>query len=273
MKILVLIKQVPGTTNARMNPDTGIMVRDASDAVINPLDEHALAEAVKIKEALPGTVITALTMGPASAQKALREACARGADKGILLSHRAFGGSDTIATARVLAAAILKTGAFDLILAGEKAVDGETGQTGPMTAAMLNIPAITFARQVKVKDNYINVIRLTEDGEENVEVSLPALVTVVKDINTPPLPSLRRQIIAKKLTFPLWGPKEAGVAEIDVGMKGSPTRVVKVFSPTFARKTTFHRVDSEDAMAAAALRVLNVLSESNLLEKGNEDGR
>lgn len=272
MKIIVLIKQVPSTTNARMDPKTGVMIRDASDTVLNPLDEHAITEAVKIKEKYPGTSVTVLTMGPNSASKVLMEACARGADRGILLSHRAFGGSDTIATSRVLAAAIRKLGAFDLILAGEKATDGETGQTGPMTAALLDIPVLTYVRQLTVKDSHIRAQRLVEEGVEELEASLPALVTVIRDINEPPLPTLRKYVMAKKLTYPVWGPEEIAVEETEIGLKGSPTRVAKVFSPKLARNTTFHRTDTEEKAAGAVHAVVEALKVRDLIKKGENDG-
>lgn len=272
MKIIILIKQVPSTTNARMDPKTGVMIRDASDTVLNPLDEHAITEAVKIKEEHPGASVTALTMGPNSALKVLTEACARGADRGVLLSHRAFGGSDTIATSRVLAAAIRKLGPFDLILAGEKATDGETGQTGPMTAAMLDIPVLTYVRQLSVKDRRISVQRLVEEGIEEIEASLPVLVTVIRDINNPPLPTLRKYVMAKKISFPVWGPEEIEVMENDLGLKGSPTRVAKVFSPKLARNTTFFRADSGEKAADAVNAVVEALKIRDLLKKGEKHG-
>ncbi|MCL6635172.1 MAG: electron transfer flavoprotein subunit beta/FixA family protein [Peptococcaceae bacterium] len=266
MKIVVLIKQVPSTTNARMDPKTGVMIRDASDTVLNPLDEHAVTEAVRIKEKHPGTSVTALTMGPPSALKVLQEACARGVDGGILLSHRAFGGSDTIATSRVLAAAVHKLGDFDLILAGEKATDGETGQTGPMTAALLDIPALTFVRRITIRDNSILVQRLVEEGTEEIEARLPALVTVLKDINDPPLPTLRKYVMAKKLSYPVWGPEEIGLKETETGLKGSPTRVVKVFSPRLSRNTVFYQAGTGEETARAAGAVLEALKARGLLK-------
>ncbi|TYO93899.1 electron transfer flavoprotein subunit beta/FixA family protein [Desulfallas thermosapovorans] len=272
MKIIVLIKQVPGTANTRMDPKTGVMIRDAGETILNPLDEHALAEAVVIKKRNPGAEVIALTMGPPSAQKVLREACARGADKGILLSHKAFGGSDTVATSRVLAAAIGKIGAFDIVLAGEKATDGETGQTGPMTAALLDIPVVTFVHRLEVNDNHINARRILEEGVEEVRVKLPALVTVVKDINNPPLPTLRGYITAKKLSFPVWGPAELGVEENTLGLKGSPTRVVKVFTPKLSRQTTFYTADTEEKMSEAAQTILTALQSRGLMGEGDSYG-
>lgn len=272
MKIIVLIKQVPGTSNVRMDPVTGVMIRDASETVINPLDEHAIAEAVKIKRSIPGASVTALTMGPDSARKILTEACARGVNRGILLSHRAFGGSDTMATARVLAAAISKQGEFDLILAGEKATDGETGQTGPMTATLLDIPVATFVRRLTVSGGQVLAQRLVEDGAEEIEIRLPALITVVRDINNPPLPTLRNYIMAKKLSFPVWGPEDMGVSETGTGLKGSATRVVKVFSPKLSRNTTFLTADNEEKAGLAVHAVLEALKTRDLIRKGDRHG-
>jgi len=268
MNIIVLIKQVPGTTNVRMDPQTGAMIRDPSDTVLNPLDEHAVTEAARIKERHPGTKVTALTMGPASATRVLQEACARGADAGVLLSHKAFAGSDTIVTARVLTAAIRKLGPFDLILAGDKSIDGETGQVGPMTAAQLGIPVVTFVRRLVIEGNLIFAQRLVEEGVEEIEASLPALITVVRDINDPPLPSLRRFVMAKKLSYPAWGPEELEMKAADAGLKASPTRVVKVFSPKFARNATLYKADRDDGMQAAAQAVIGLLKTKDLLKKG-----
>lgn len=272
MKIIVLIKQVPGTANTRMDPETGVMIRDAGETILNPLDEHAVTEAVIIKKKNPGTKVIALTMGPPSARKVLREACARGADQGILLSHKAFGGSDTVATSRVLAAAMHKIGNFQLVLAGEKATDGETGQTGPMTAALLDIPVITFVHRLEVNDKQITARRIVEDGIEEVRADLPALVTVVKDINKPPLPSLRGYVIAKKLSFPVWGPDDLEIEASTLGLKGSPTRVVKVFTPKLSRQTTFYTADNEEKMPGAAGAILKVLENRSLIEKSDNYG-
>ncbi|MCL5057260.1 MAG: electron transfer flavoprotein subunit beta/FixA family protein [Actinobacteria bacterium] len=272
MDIVVLIKQVPSTANTRMDPETGVMIRDASETVLNPLDEHAITEAARIKGRFPGSTVTAITMGPPAARRVLLEACARGADRGILLSHKAFGGSDTLATSRVLAATIRKTGGFDLILAGEKATDGETGQTGPMTAAFLNLPVVTFVNRLDVEGDSIVARRIVEEGEEEVLVRLPALVTVVRDINNPPLPTVRQYVIAKKIIFPVWGPQDIGMEEADAGLKGSATRVAKIFSPRLSRNTTYMEAGNEAKMAAAATAILEVLKGRDLMKKGEGHG-
>ncbi|MCL2336486.1 MAG: electron transfer flavoprotein subunit beta/FixA family protein [Firmicutes bacterium] len=267
MRIIVLIKQVPGTADSRMDPETGVMIRDAGESIMNPLDEHAVSEAVSIKKSHPGTEVVALSMGPPAAEKVLREACARGADRGILLSHKAFGGSDTIATSRVLAAAIRKVGDVDLVLAGEKATDGETGQTGPMTATLLDMPVITFVHRLTVSDKHIIAQRMVEEGVEELQVNLPALVTVVKDINNPPLPTIRGYVLAKKQTFPVWGPADLEIDAGVLGLKGSPTRVVKVFTPKLSRQTVFYTADTEELASAAAAAVLKTIRERGLVKR------
>jgi electron transfer flavoprotein beta subunit len=272
MNIVVLIKQVPSTSNTRMDPVTGVMLRDASETVLNPLDEHAITEAARIKSRFPGSTVTAITMGPPAARRVLLEACARGADRGILLSHKAFGGSDTLATSRVLAATVRKAGPFDLILAGEKATDGETGQTGPMTATFLDLPVVTFVNRLAVEGQDIVVRRVVEEGAEEVRVKLPALVTVVRDINNPPLPTVRQYVIARKIVFPVWGPQDIGVEETGAGLKGSATRVAKIFSPKLSRNTTFVEAQTEEKMAAAAGIILEALKDRDLIKKGDHYG-
>ncbi|MCG8400694.1 MAG: electron transfer flavoprotein subunit beta/FixA family protein [Firmicutes bacterium] len=256
MKIVVLIKQVPGTDNVKMNPETGTMVRTGRDNVINPLDENALEAALRIKARHPGTVITAVSMGPPSARKALKEAVALGADNGVLLSAKAFAGSDTIVTARVLAAAVRKLGEADLILCGERATDGETGQTGPMVAEMLDIPLVSYVKHMDVGEKGVLAERIVEDGFELVEVPFPCLINVVKDINEPGFPSLRGKVRARDVDLPAWGPEELGLTAEETGLTGSPTRVVKIFTPKLSRDTQFYKHDGSGKAIGALLRFL-----------------
>ncbi|HHW44949.1 MAG TPA: electron transfer flavoprotein subunit beta/FixA family protein [Desulfotomaculum sp.] len=241
MRIVVLVKQVPGTDNVKMDPETGTMIRTARGNVINPLDENALEEAMRLKQAMEGVTVTAVSMGPPMAIKAVKEAIAMGADGGVLLSDRALAGSDTIATARALASAIKQLGDVDLILCGERATDGETGQTGPMVASMLDVPVQTYVQKLTVENGSMIVERIVEGGFEKVKVKLPALVTVVKGINQPGFPTLAGKLRAKEVPVPVWGPAELGVAPEEVGLKGSPTRVVKIFSPKLSRETIMHQ--------------------------------
>ncbi|GAB6157162.1 electron transfer flavoprotein subunit beta/FixA family protein [Desulfotomaculum varum] len=243
MNIVVLIKQVPGTDNVKMDPETGVMIRSGKDTIINPLDENALAEAVRIKNYRTDVKLTAISMGPESAMKALKEAVAMGADEAVLLSGRVFAGSDTIATGRALAAAIKKLGQVDLILCGERATDGETGQTGAMIAEFLDIPVQTYVSAIEVKDDCVVVKRTVEGGFEYVEVPFPALITVNKDINEPGFPTLAGKLKAKQVKIPVWGNEELGLDKSLLGLGGSPTRVVKVFSPKLSRNTIMRKAD------------------------------
>jgi electron transfer flavoprotein beta subunit len=262
MKIMVFIKQVPGTDNVKMNPETGTMVRTGSNNVINPLDENALEEALSIKRQVQDAVVTAISMGPLSARKALNEAIALGADAGVLLSSRAFAGSDTIATARVLSAAVRKLGGADLVLCGERATDGETGQTGPMIAEMLGLPVITFVKRIQMNGDRAVVERMVENGFERVEVPFPFLATVIKDINEPSFPTLAGKLRAGKAEVPVWEPGELGLDNGKLGLAGSPTRVVKVFSPKLARNT---RLLKQDGSGQAVRELLKVLREKEVI--------
>ncbi|OAT81654.1 electron transfer flavoprotein subunit beta/FixA family protein [Desulfotomaculum copahuensis] len=256
MRIAVLIKQVPGTDNVKMDPETGVMIRTNKGNIINPLDENALEEALRIKRSREDVQVLAVSMGPESAMKAIKEAVAMGADGGVLLSGRAFAGSDTIATARALAAAISKLGDVNLVLCGERATDGETGQTGPMIAATLGIPVQTYVQRLEVADDAVKVERVVEGGFEQVKVQLPALITVVKGINEPGFPTLTGKVRARDAVVPVWGADDLGLSPEELGLKGSPTRVVKIFSPKLSRSTLLHRQDNTGRAVNELLKFL-----------------
>lgn len=243
MNIVVLIKQVPGTDNVKMDPETGVMIRSGSNTIINPLDENALEEAIRIKNSRKDVTVTAISMGPESAVKALKEAIAMGADRGFLISGRAFAGSDTIATAKALGAAIKKQGPVDMIICGERATDGETGQTGAMIANYLNIPVQTYVSEIEVKDHSVVVKRTVEGGFERVEVPFPMMATVNKDINEPGFPTLDGKLKAKEVPITVWSDEDLDVDKSELGLGGSPTRVVKVFSPKLSRDTILKHAD------------------------------
>lgn len=229
--IIVCIKQVPGTTDVKINPETNTLVRENVEAVINPFDMYALEEGVRLKERFGGTV-TVLSMGPPQAEHALREAISYGADKAVLLSDRLFAGSDTLATANALTAGIKKIGTFDVIICGKQAIDGDTAQVGPGIAEMLDIPHVSCVKKIEdVKDKTIQLERMMEDGYDVIESSLPLLITVVKEINTPRIPSLKGKIRAKGATIEKWAAADVNAEEQKVGLKGSPTMVSKIFSP------------------------------------------
>ena len=171
-------------------------------------------------------------MGPPQADVALREAISLGADEAILLSDRAFAGADTWATAYTLSRAIAKLEKYDLIICGRQTIDGDTGQVGPELAEMLNIPFIAYVSRIEeIKEKYLRVNRMVEEGHEVIETTLPAVITVAKEINVPRLPSLRGITRSKSATVPTWGIKELGVDPIMVGLAGSSTQVIKVFFP------------------------------------------
>ena len=230
MHIVVCIKQVPGTTEVRINPETNTLIRDGVESIINPFDENALEAALVLKDQI-GCKITVITMGPPQADAALREAMARGADDVILLCDRAFAGSDTWATSYALATAIKTMEKPDLILFGKQAIDGDTAQVGPGVAEMLGLPVIAYVRKVEVSGGKIIVERVFEDGYERLESPMPAVLTILKEMNVPRMASLKGRMRAKKAEIKML---TAAAIQADpelVGLKGSPTRVVKIFSP------------------------------------------
>ncbi|MCX5891015.1 MAG: electron transfer flavoprotein subunit beta/FixA family protein [Deltaproteobacteria bacterium] len=231
MNIIVCIKQVPETQEVRLDPVTHTLKREGVKAIINPFDLYALEEALRIKDSQEATV-TVLTMGPPQAEAALREALGYGADAAVLLSDRAFAGADTWATALTLSKAIEKLDPADLIFTGKQAIDGDTAQVGPMLAAILNIPYAAWARKLTFAgDGLLTVERLLDHGYDAVEVSLPALITVVKEINEPRVPSFKAKLRAKQAAIPVWGLPDLGLDQQDAGLSGSFTQVVKVFPP------------------------------------------
>ncbi|MDP3112890.1 MAG: electron transfer flavoprotein subunit beta/FixA family protein [Thermodesulfovibrionales bacterium] len=230
MNIVVCIKQVPDTAEVRINPETNTLIRDGVPTIINPYDMHAVEAGLHIKDLTRGKV-TALTMGPPQAESALREVISMGVDDAVLLSDRAFAGSDTWATAYTLSKAIAKIGA-DIIICGKQAIDGDTAQVGPEIAEFLNIPHIAYIRKIEdIKTDSIRVQRLMDEGYDIVESTLPVLLTVVKELNTPRLPSLKGKMAAKKAEIKKFGHQDIGVNEKDTGLKGSPTQVKNIFAP------------------------------------------
>ena len=231
MNIIVCIKQVPDTTNVRINPETNTLIREGVKSIINPFDMYAIEEGVRLKERFGGKV-TIVTMGPPQAEAILREAISMGADEGVLVGDRAFAGSDTWATSYTLSGAIKKIGAFDLIICGKQASDGDTAQVGPGISTHLNIPQVTYVKKVEeASDKLMRVERMLEEGYEVIETPLPALLTVVKEINEPRIPSLKGMLRAKSAKITLWGQKDLNLDPQNIGLCGSPTQVVKIFTP------------------------------------------
>jgi electron transfer flavoprotein beta subunit len=231
MDIIVCIKQVPNTTDVKIDPVKNTLIREGVESIINPFDTYAIEEGVRLKERFGGKV-TVITMGPPQADAALREAISLGCDEGILVSDRKFAGSDTWATSYTLSCAIKRIGAFDIILCGKQASDGDTAQVGPGISTHLDIPQVTYVKKIEeIKDNKARVERMMEEGYDIVETPLPCLFTVVKEINTPRLPSLRGMMKAKSAKITQWMAADINADPKSIGLDGSPTRVVKIFTP------------------------------------------
>ncbi len=231
MHIVACIKQVPETTDVKINPETNTLIREGVESIVNPFDTYAIEEALRLKEKL-GAKVTAVSMGPPQAEKALREAVSMGVDEAVLISDRAFAGSDTWATSYTMAMAIKKLGNVDVILCGKQASDGDTAQVGPGIATHLEIPQITYTRKIEeITETEITAERLLEGGYEVIKAPLPCLLTVVKEINEPRLPSLKGKMAARKAEIPTWGASDIGAEHSKLGLEGSPTKVVKIFSP------------------------------------------
>ena len=231
MHIIVLVKQVPDTSEVKINRETNTLIRDGVPSIINPYDMFAIEESLRLREKHGGKV-TAFTMGPPQAAEALKEAVALGVDDVVLLSDRSFAGADTWATSYTLSQGIRKLGSFDLIIAGKQAIDGDTAQVGPEVADMLGIPFVAYIKKIEqVEGKKMIAERLMDEGHDVVETSLPALITVVKEINQPRVPSLKGKMKAKSLKVTIWNAKDIHADENKCGLKGSPTKVVRIFPP------------------------------------------
>ncbi len=231
MNIVTCLKQVPATTEVKIDPQTGILLRQGIKSIINPYDTYALEAGVRLRERHGGRV-TVISMGPPQAEEALREAISSGADEVVLLSDRAFAGADTLATAYTLAKAIEKIGQCDVVICGRQTTDGDTGQVGPELAEILETPFVAYVSQIEeIAEGRMRVRRMVEEGHEVIETTLPVVITVVKEINVPRLPSLRGIAKSKSAVIPTWSALELGVDQDRVGLSGSATKVVKVFYP------------------------------------------
>ena len=231
MNIVVCVKQVPDAKDVRLDPETNTLAREGVESILNPYDQHALEEAVRLKEEHGGEV-TVITMGPPQAEEVLRLAISCGADHAVLVSDRAFAGADTWATAYTLEKAIKTLGDFDIFFCGKQAIDGDTAQVGPGLAMRMDIPYLTCVQKIRSADNsHLVAERMMDDGYDVVEVNFPALLTVVKDINEPRVPSLKGKMKAKKATIRVLSADDIGAESKCIGLPGSPTQVVKVFPP------------------------------------------
>ncbi len=238
MRIIILIKQVPATDKVKMDEETGTMKREEVESVINPLDLYAIEAGLQVRERIKEDIeIVVISMGPPKAKEAIKEAISMGCDKGYLLSDKTFAGADTWATSFTLSTFIKKLGEFSIIFTGERATDGETGQVGPSLSAQLDLPILTYVSKIKeIGKDYIIVEREIEEGTEVVFSSLPCVISVIKAISEPRLPTLAGKLRAREREIPIITLKDLGVSERDVGLLGSPTRVVKIFYPKLSRE-------------------------------------
>lgn len=265
MRIIVPIKQVPETKSVKMDEKTGTVIREGVESIINPLDLYAIELAIRIKEKIGGEIAT-LTMGPPKAMEALREAVAMGIDNAFMISDKVFGGSDTWATSYVLSEAIKKIGGYDLVICGERATDGDTGQVGPGIASFLNIPVLSYVNKLQeITDKCCTVHRIIEAGEEVSSCGYPLLLTVVKEVSEPRLPTLRGKKRARNLEIPVW---DNNILKLDIsmlGLKGSPTRVAKIFRPKVARECEKLTAGDDISTAASASRFIEFLQERDFV--------
>lgn len=231
MKIIVCMKQVPDAKDVRLDPVTNTLAREGVQSIMNPYDQHALEAAVRLKEAHGGEVV-AITMGPPQAEEILRQAISCGADSAVLVSDRSFAGADTWATAYTLEHALKKIGDFDLILCGKQAIDGDTAQVGPGLATRLGISYLTCVQKIReATASGLLVERMMDDGYDLVALEYPALLTVVKDINEPRVPSIKGKMKAKKAEIVRLSAADIEADPACIGLPGSPTKVVSVFPP------------------------------------------
>lgn len=255
MNIIICIKAVPEFSEVKFDEEKGTMIREGISFMINPFDLYALEEGLRLRDSHEGKV-TVISMGPLSVKEILREAIAMGADSALLLSDQAFAGSDTWATSFTLSQAIKKIEEVDLVLCGKQAIDGDTAQVGPGVAQNLNIPYVTFVRKIEeLKDGKIKVERLMENGYEVIETVLPCLLTVVKEINEPRLPTLKGKLRAKKAEIEVWGLESLGGDSKSYGQQSSPTQVIRIFKPEVRRSGEIFTGTVEEQVKALTQRL------------------
>jgi electron transfer flavoprotein beta subunit len=285
LKIIATVKQVPESGNVKINPESGTIIRAGVESVVNPLDLYALEAALLLKERY-GAEITALSMGPPQAVRALREAAAMGCDRAVLVSDRLFSGADTLATSYTIAQAIRKLGPFDLIVAGERATDGDTAQVGPGIAAWLDIPVLTYVSKIAEMSGpaagggenrggenpggeeagmRIRVERLSGEGYELVSAELPCLITVVKEIGPPRLPTLKGKLRSMEMDIPVFNAENLELERELLGLHGSPTRVVKIDTPRITRGGRMLRVRDPESLDAVLDELIAFLESKGIL--------
>ncbi len=267
MNVLVCVKQVPDTTEIRIDPVTNTLIRSGVPSIVNPFDGYALEAAARIKDRDPDAKIVVLSMGPEQAKAALKECLSIAADKAYLVSDRAFGGSDTLATSYILSETIRKVeeleGRFDAIFCGKQAIDGDTAQVGPEIAEHLNYPQVTYALEAEAEGDRLKVKKEVEEGAEIIGISMPCVVTFTKPAWDPRYPTIKRKMAANRTEIPTL--TAADLPAIDLtraGLKGSPTKVKKTFVPQ--KKTGGVKI-REASNEDSARKLFQLLSDSNVI--------
>ena len=236
MLVVACVKQVPDTTQVKIDPETGTLIREGVPFIVNPFDTHALEESLRLKDKY-GFRVAAISMGPPNTEVTLKKALSLGADEVVLLSDRVFGGADTLATSRVLAEAIRRLGEKEevlMVICGKQTIDGDTAQVGPGIASRLGYSQLTLVDQISdidLKAKTVVVRRKLEGRHEIVEARLPAVLTVVREINRPRYPTVPMRLMAEEAEVMLWDNKVMQLNEETIGLRGSPTQVRRIFSP------------------------------------------
>ncbi|MDR1471464.1 MAG: electron transfer flavoprotein subunit beta/FixA family protein [Synergistaceae bacterium] len=263
MNFAILMKQVPDTDEVKMDLERGVMIRNGVGGVVNPLDLNALEAAMRIRE--EGDSVSVLSMGPPKAEESLRECLALGADRAVLATDAAFAGGDTWATSKVLAAMLEHTGLPDLVIAGEKATDGETGQVGPEVAAMLGWPVATHVTGLKRTPGGVEVVCALEEGILTQRLGTPCLVTVLSFVNDLPLPTLSGKKRAHSLEVETLSARDLGIGDGAAGLAASPTRVTRIETPKIARRAEKFMAKRADELEAGLDRVIEILAGAAIL--------
>lgn len=266
MNMLVCMKQVPDTTEIKINPETNTLIRDGVPSIVNTFDAYALETAARIKDAQSGSRIIVLSMGPEQAKTALKECLAVGGDKAYLVSDRAFGGSDTLATSYILSKAIAKVeeleGKFDLIFCGKQAIDGDTAQVGPELAEHLDYPQVTYAVEASTDGENVKVKRECAEGYELIEAKMPCVVTVTKPAYDPRYPTIKSKMAANRAVIDTL---TAADFEIDLqraGLKGSPTKVKKTYTPSLKKDNVIIQKETGEG---SGLELIKLLDEAGII--------
>ena len=262
MHIAVCVKQVPDTTEVKINPETGTLIRTGVPSIINPYDHFALQAAMGLKKN-HGCRVTVISMGPPQARSVVQMGMALGADDGVLLSDMAFAGSDTWATSYALAKAVKKLGKVDIILAGMQAIDGDTAQTGPGMAQQLGIPQVTFCEKIDLDGRKLIARKLIDGGHEIVEVKAPALFTMImpKDY-VPRYPSFLETHASLKKPYYVWSAEDIGAEKQYLGLKGSPTQVAKIYPPAQREKAAMSGGSAQEAVE----KILEIMRKEHFIE-------